>query len=134
MSSVPPPVPPSPLNYATPTARNDLREIAVRQRAIMLCILAYIALVVLQFAIPPEMRIFLGIAVLAVGITAAVFVFMLALALYNTASGILLGILTLVPLLGLFILLVINQKATTILKSHGIKVGLLGANMSQVPN
>jgi len=121
------------LNYATPAARNDLREIATRQRAIMLCILGYVVLVVLQFALPPEGRIVLGLAALAVCITAAVFVFMLALAVYNTATGIVLGILTLIPILGLIILLIVNGRATNILKSHGIKVGLLGADMSQVP-
>jgi len=133
MSSFPPPLQPEPLNYATPAARNDLREIATRQRAIMLCILGYVVLVVLQFALPPEGRIVLGLAALAVCITAAVFVFMLALAVYNTATGIVLGILTLIPILGLIILLIVNGRATNILKSHGIKVGLLGADMSQVP-
>ena len=133
MSSIPPPLQPQQLSYATPAPRNDLRVIANRQRSIMLCILAYIILIVLQFALPPALRLFLGIAVLAVAITAAVYVFMLAMALYNTAAGIVLGILTLVPLVGLIVLLVINGKATTILRSHGIKVGLMGADMNQVP-
>jgi hypothetical protein len=137
MSSEPPSIPPLPpapqLNYASPTVRNDLREIAVRQRAIMLCILGYVVLVILQFALPSELRFILALGAAAVGITGAVFVFMLALAMYNTAAGIILGILTLVPLIGLFVLLIINGKATTILRNHGIKVGLMGADMSQVP-
>src|SRR5260221_11674597 len=41
-----------------------------------------------------------------------VFVFMLAIKLYNTALGIVLGLLTLVPLINLIVLLVMNGKAT----------------------
>jgi hypothetical protein len=121
------------LNYATPAPRNDLREIAVRQKAIMFCILGYITLVVLRFVLPPEVYLVLVVVAIGVIITAAVFVFMLAIALYNTGAGIVLGILALVPLVGLLILLIINGRATTELRIHGIKVGLLGANLSQIP-
>ena len=69
----------------------------------------------------------------AVSVTAAVFVFMLALALYNTGAGVVLGILTLVPLVGLIVLLIINGKATNTLRHHGIHVGLMGARASEIP-
>lgn len=78
------------LSYAQPQ-RNDLRKIAVRQRAIMFCILGYIVLIILQFALPAELRPLLGIVALAVVIAAAVFVFMLAIRLFGTAAGIVLG-------------------------------------------
>jgi hypothetical protein len=42
-----------------------------------------------------------------------------------------LGILTLVPLLGLIILLIVNQRATGVLQAKGYRVGLLGASLSQ---
>jgi hypothetical protein len=132
MSSLPPPVP-TPLNYAPPPPRNDLRVIAVRQKAIMYCILGYIVLIIGQFALPAEVRIFATLLAGCVSITAAVFVFMLALAVYNTGTGIVLGILTLIPLVGLIVLLVINSKATNILRAHGIRVGLMGADSSQIP-
>jgi hypothetical protein len=41
----------------------------------------------------------------------------------------LLGILTLLPCIGLITLLVVNAKATAILKAGGLKVGLLGAKV-----
>jgi hypothetical protein len=114
--------------------RNDLREIAVRQKGIMYCILGYIVVVALRFVIPPALQLFVLVPLgLAVVITAAVFVFMLALALYNTGIGILLGILTLVPIVGLIMLLIINSRASAVLQSYGIKVGLMGADLSQVP-
>ena len=153
MSQIPPQVPPQPpyappapfpaqatgpypaqsLNYAPPPVGVDLRTIAVRQRAIMYCILGYIAMVVAQFVVPPQLQIVPALFAIAMSLTAAVFVFMLALSLYNTAVGIILGILTLIPLIGMFVLLVINGKATTVLRRHGIKVGLMGANARQIP-
>jgi hypothetical protein len=129
MSQIPPPV----LNYAPPPPRNDLRVIATRQRAIMFCILGYIIAIIGQFALPPEMRFIVGIIAIGLSITASVFVFMLAIALYSTGTGIVLGILTLVPLIGLFVLLTVNGKATNLLRQHGIKVGLMGADPRQVP-
>ena len=62
----------------------------------------------------------------------AVFVFLLSIKIYGTGLGIVLGILSLVPLVGLVVLLIVNGKATGVLKQNGIKVGLLGANLSQV--
>jgi len=56
-----------------------------------------------------------------------VFVFLLATKLYGTALGVLLGILTIIPLVGLIILLIVNAKAIKILRAAGIDVGLLGA-------
>jgi hypothetical protein len=67
------------------------------------------------------------VAILAVGITSTVVVFMLAIKVYNVAVGILLGILTILPCLGLLVLLIINSQATTILRRNGVHVGFLGA-------
>lgn len=126
----PPPL--QPLNYAPP-ARNDLREIAKRQRAIMICILIYLGAGIGQFILPPEVRPIVALAIFGVVITATVFVFMLAIALYNTGVGVLLGILTLIPLVGLIVLLIVNGKATNVLRAHGVRVGLLGARLDQIP-
>jgi hypothetical protein len=134
-----PPQPPS-LNYAPPV-RNDIRTIAFRQKILMYCILAYLALIIARVfmmvntggAVPLPLSLLLGLATLGVALTATVFVFMLSIALYNTGMGVLLGILALVPLLGLIILLIVNGKATTVLKQHGVKVGLMGARMSDIP-
>jgi hypothetical protein len=114
--------------------RGDLRTIAIYQKVILICILLYIALVFVQFAIPQELRpvVLLPIA-LPLLLASAVFVFLLATKVYGTALGIVLGILTLIPCIGLIALLVINGKATATLKSHGVRVGLLGANLSEIP-
>jgi hypothetical protein len=132
---LPPLQSPQALNYAPPPApaRGDLREIAVRQKAIMFCILGYISCVVLSFIVGPPLNLIFGLLGLAVSVTAVVFVFMLSLAIYNTATGIILGLLTLIPLINLIVLLVINGKATNILRAHGIRVGLMGAATNEIP-
>jgi len=124
-----------PLNYATPfyAPRTDLREIAMRQKGVMICILGYVAAFIMRIAMPMELRIVPALVGVAAVVTGAVFVFMLALAVYNTGTGIVLGLLTLIPLIGLIVLLIVNGKATTILKSYGIAVGLMGAKMNQIP-
>ena len=112
--------------------RIDLRSIAVYQKGILVCILIYLATVAAQFALPPELRLFLAIPAIGVILTATVFVFLLATKVYSTGIGVLLGILTLIPCIGLIVLLIINAKATTVLKRHGVAVGLLGARMSDL--
>jgi hypothetical protein len=89
---------------------------------VIYCILAQIVIIVASFAVPPELAIVLGVANLVVRVVAAVFMFRLALVLYGTGWGIAWGIATLVPLIGLIALLVVNAKATGMLKARGIKV------------
>ena len=102
------------------------------QKGIIVCILIYVIAMIGQFAIPAEARAIIGLGVLVLGLVGTVFVFLLAIKVYNTGVGVLLGILTFVPCIGLIVLLVVNGKATGVLKQNGIKVGLLGANLSQI--
>jgi hypothetical protein len=110
-----------------------LRAIAMRQKVIIFCIIAYLAVVAARFIVPPEVRLFLAVVGLIVSLTAAVFVLMLAIEVHGTGLGIVFGILALIPCVGLIILLIVNQQATSLLQRNGIRVGLLGANISDVP-
>lgn len=113
-------------------SRSDLRAVAGYQKAIIICILIYLALIPVQFAIPEEARVFLGLFLIPLGLTATVFVFLLATKIYSPVLGVILGLLTLVPCVGLIVLLIINARATALLKSRGIYVGLLGARTSDI--
>jgi hypothetical protein len=131
---------PQALNYAPPPARSDIRTIASRQKVLMYCILGYLALIGVRVAVmvngtglPVGASAMLSLAALGIALTATVFVFLLATATYNTGLGIVLGFLTLVPLIGLLILLMVNGKATSVLKQHGVKVGIMGARMEDIP-
>ncbi len=112
--------------------REDLRAVATYQKGILICILIYLIAVMCRFAIPEGLQPVLGLGILALGLVGTIFVFMLAVKVYSTGVGILLGILTFIPCIGLIVLLLVNGKATDVLKRNGIKVGLLGANISQI--
>ena len=102
------------------------------QKGILVCILTYLIAVFGQFAVPMQLQMIAVLGMVAVGLAGTVFVFLLAIKVYNTGVGILLGILTLFPCIGLVTLLIVNGKATRILKQNGIRVGLLGANLSKI--
>jgi hypothetical protein len=113
-------------------SREALRGIAGSQKGIIVCILISLCLVP-AFAIMPEgSQMFLLIVLVPVNIAATVFVFLLATKVYSPAMGVFCGILTLVPCIGLGVLIMINQKAVGILKQNGVRVGFLGANASEI--
>ena len=127
--------PPQDLNPAVGVlsgSHEDLRSVARLQKGVLVCILVYIIALSGQFLLPPETRALLGIGLLLVGLVGAVFVFLLALKLYGTGLGILFGMLSLIPFIGLFVLCGINGKTTSVLRANGVKVGLLGAKLSDV--
>lgn len=110
----------------------DLRAIAKSQKGILLCILAEILAIGLSSAAPQQLRGLFSIVFFAASIAAAVFVFLLAMKINGVGMGVFLGILTLIPCLGLIVLLIVNGQATSVLKKNGIKVGLLGAKLSDI--
>jgi hypothetical protein len=112
--------------------KGDLRSVALYQKITFVCILVYIFALVSQFLMPPIVRLFLDLAFVSSVVIAAAFAFLLATKLFSTRAAVLYGILTLVPLIGLILLFIINGEATTVLREHGIRVGLLGANMSDL--
>lgn len=112
----------------------DLRPVAIYQKVINVCILLYLGAIVARlFLIPDPLVLALGFGVLLVALTGMVFTVLLSLKLYGVGLGILLGVLTLIPVVGLIVLLVVNGKATKVLKQNGVQVGLLGARMSTLP-
>jgi hypothetical protein len=111
----------------------DIRVIGVRQKGIMVCILVYLIGVAAMFVVPTLVRPFVLVGLVVTSVVAVVFVFLLALRVYGTVLGAVLCILTLAPLIGLFVLLAVDQKATHLLRRAGVHVGLLGARMSDMP-
>ena len=117
----------------TPEQRRlALKTIAQYQKGVIVCILVYFLLVLLQFTIPPDLRFLLGLAVIGLGLVGTVFVFLLAFKVYSKPEAIALGILTIVPCVGIVALLLVNTRATKMLKQNGVQVGFLGANLSKI--
>ncbi len=112
-------------------SREDLRSVAQYQKGIIFCILYYL-IAVIGLAVPTPLRPIILLSLLVAVLVGTVFVFKLAIKIYSTRVGVLLGILTLIPCIGIIVLLVVNGKATGILKQNGIEVGLLGADLSQL--
>jgi hypothetical protein len=90
----------------------DLRSIAVYQKVIIAFVGFYMLFGCGTVGLPQEIRAFLAIGLLLVGIMAAVCVFLLTIKLYQTVLGIVFGLLTIIPCVGLIMLLVINARAT----------------------
>ncbi|HTN75630.1 MAG TPA: hypothetical protein VL096_10300 [Pirellulaceae bacterium] len=118
--------------------RADLRTVAQYQKGIMYCILANIVLFVGNMVARGGGE---GLSIVAygflaiyicVGLIQLALIVMLSTKVYNIGVGIIAGVLSFVPCVGLIILLIVNQKATSVLQSNGIKVGLMGADMSQL--
>ena len=118
-----------PTRTGEPADWQDLRLIASRQKGVLYCILFYILGSLALFMLPPDMAILTGLLLGIVFVAAFVYVFLLASKLYGAGVGVVLALLTLVPLVGLIVLLVVNQKATKILTENGVKVGFMGAHV-----
>jgi hypothetical protein len=111
----------------------DLRSVAVYQKGIIVCILIQLMMFLGLFMVPSDIAGMIWIAAVPIGVASTILIVLLAIKVYGTGIGILLGILAFVPCMGLLILLMVNGKATRILRRNGHQVGFLGANLSQFP-
>jgi hypothetical protein len=115
-------------------SRHDLLAIARYQKAILLCILFHLSVIAALCAlaaldlIPPAADVVMWVGFPGLALVEAVLMFLLATRVFGTGAGIVLGILTLLPCIGLVALLVINGRASATLKGNGIRVGLLGVS------
>jgi len=107
--------------------REDVRAVATYQKGVIVCILLYIVALIVQFALPVQYRPFLAAGALLVVLAGGIFAFLLTIRVYGLGLGILLGLLTIVPCVGLLVLLMVNGKATNVLRQNGYTVGLFGA-------
>ncbi len=97
--------------------KQDLVEVAKRQKSIMWMIL--ISLVAM----------FIPFATIVTGIIQIYFIYKLAAAVRSSAAWVYI-ILAFIPLIGLIALVHINGRATKTLQANGIKVGVMGARMA----
>jgi hypothetical protein len=110
--------------------RRDARVVAICQKGVIIFILAYLGTGLCLLLLPVPLPLSAGIILLALQLAGLACACLLAAKLYGIAAGVLLGLLILVPLLGLLVLLMINSSATRFLRQNGFRVGLLGADLS----
>ncbi|MEQ1905458.1 MAG: GYF domain-containing protein [Pirellulaceae bacterium] len=99
-------------------------EIAKNQKYVIYVILAQLVTMLVAGIVWP-LAPFLFIATWVLQVLT---VFKFFIVVYKKETGIILGILSLIPILGLIILLLVNNKATSILRDNGFKIGLLGVS------
>lgn len=100
-------------------SRQDILEVAKRQKQILWMILLSLV------------AMFIPFATIVTGLIQIYFIFKLAWALRSSAAWVYV-ILAFIPLVGLIALLHLNARATKLLQANGIKVGLMGANSSDL--
>lgn len=121
-------------------SKDQLRQIARRQRLAIICILIHMAVYGIAFlggggsqllenpesaSLPVKIVIGIGLVLMA---AFTIIICMLGASVFGGPPGVLLGLLTLVPLLGIIALLAINTRATALLRIYGIRVGFFGAD------
>ncbi len=115
--------------------REFLREVATYQRFVLFSLLANIVSNIVMM-IGGGLDLLVLLALLAVALIIIVLtmvsMFLLANRIYNVGVAIVCAILMLVPCISLITMLIVNQKATSILQASGVKVGLFGANPSSI--
>ncbi len=119
--------------------RPFLRQVAVNQRAVLVCIaislLHYFlagAFIALDRPNPEVVGLIFLLIFLAIAMAGTIYLFRLASLLYNPIVAFVCSILIPLPMINLLVLFFITNKATTLLKKNGVKVGLLGARVSKL--
>ncbi len=135
MSDSPYQSPQSPNSETEDSKRELLRRVAKNQRMVIFALLANIGANVVSFMTlgqdAPIRLAVMGVSLLVV-IFAMYAIFSLANELSGAGIGILCAILMLIPCVSLICLLVVNQKATALLQSNGVRVGFLGTDPSTI--
>ena len=108
-----------------------LKGIAESQRRVMLCVLGQIVIFAGARMVAVESWL-VGLAYILVAILTLVCVVQLAYRTKGTGTAVVVGVLSLVPLLGLLMMLFASGWATKELKAAGFKVGLLGGRPKEV--
>lgn len=66
------------------------------------------------------------------GAVGGIFVFLLSWELRGTFAAVVFGLGTVVPCMGLFVLMLVNGYATNELKKNGVRVGVFGATLADI--
>ena len=120
--------------------KTRLKRVAKRQRQLLVCIALLILFAIMGAydRIADEGSIFnhelydipaIGYGV--INLAAFIFVILLAVNVYNSTDAIILSLLCLIPGGGIIVMIMINLRATRLLRANGIKVGFMGADASQ---
>ena len=122
--------------------KETVHKIAIAQKVVCAFIFLYLLLIPAGIFMPALAS---AIGEKATNIIAAPFVFIfligllvtwfflirMSFLLYGLEVSIIVGILMIVPMIGLIVLLILNSRANSAIKRNGYNTGLLGADLNQ---
>jgi hypothetical protein len=120
---------------------SDLLQIAWSQKVLIICLLGHLVLWLGFIGVTVIERElddrddFLNIALIlsvVIGIVSGIFNCLVEMKLSGAVVAVLVAILSAIPCIGLFLILIVNTRATSALQSDGIRVGLLGARIASI--
>jgi len=121
---------------------SDLTQVAWSQKVLIVCLLGhlflwlgYIGMTVYGIELTEERSESLNVVLVLtalLGLASGMFIFLVEMKLSGAIVGAIVGLLTVVPCVGLLLVLIVNTRATSALQANGVKVGLLGARMSDL--
>jgi hypothetical protein len=112
----------SPSNTIVESNKEKVLYLAKNQKYLIWTLLAQILGAVLLLIVPPVGILFL----LATGIAQVLSVFKIAITSFPGFLGVFLSLLSLIPIFGLFVIVCINVRATSLLEESGVKVAFFG--------
>ena len=136
----------APMNSTRPVDTDPVDKVtavAKAQRLVNLAILFYLFLIPINIAsnviaVRTNGESIFPLLVLPIALAVIIFVLIavgrLAYALHGVGNTIFYCITMLIPCVGLILLVFLNSRATNYLKRHGVKVGLMGADLSTLPS
>ena len=110
----------------------EVRAVARDQKGVLAGVVMHAAAGLAGGVLPEESLPVVVVAVLCVEAALIAFVVRLAARMDPGAGGVALGLLALVPCVGVVPLLAVNARATAYLRGHGVQVGLLSARASDL--
>lgn len=130
-ASSPPPIPQT--KHITQNGFSDaeILEIANLQKVNIWLIPGSTIATFIQFPLTAIAEQIAALLFIVIGIVSLVFIYKLARALRSSVAW-LYAILSLIPGFGIIVLLITNSNATAVLRSKGVRVGLTGANQSDL--
>lgn len=112
--------------------QQELRTIAIYQKCVQVAALVYLLMVVVVVASGDALEAFAPTIFLCAALVAAISNLLLANKLFGLMQAIAIGIFSLIPIIGLLLLLKVNGTATWLFRECGYKVGMLGVRLSDL--
>lgn len=122
--------------------REELEKVltvANRQRSLLLTFAAYMITIGVSTALNANQPInsvyystILGILLIILMLAVIVFTFRLVSQVYGIIFGIIMILLSVVPIINLLVILAASSRASKLIKKNGFKIGIAGANIKSI--